>query len=144
MKKIVIPTILAATILVAGMFAFMPVQKAATIHGSAGVVGAEITDADHDAGDVYTLDCTTAATIIGANAFVGGTLSDEDITLAVGGEAATGAVALAAGNTVIWNNSIPLGAAETATFTGGAQTDNNDESVVLKVAVIGGTACTLT
>ena len=34
MKKIVIPTILTATILLAGMFAFMPVQKASTIHSS--------------------------------------------------------------------------------------------------------------
>ncbi|MGH9922023.1 MAG: hypothetical protein ACRD38_04670, partial [Nitrososphaerales archaeon] len=34
MKKIVIPTILAATILVAGMFAMMPVQKASTVHSS--------------------------------------------------------------------------------------------------------------
>jgi hypothetical protein len=32
MKKIVIPAVLAATILVAGMFALMPVQKASTIH----------------------------------------------------------------------------------------------------------------
>ncbi len=36
MKKIIIPTILAATILVGGMFAFMPVQKAATIHSTFG------------------------------------------------------------------------------------------------------------
>ncbi len=34
MKKIVIPTILAATILVAGMFAMMPVEKASTVHSS--------------------------------------------------------------------------------------------------------------
>ena len=32
MKKVVIPTILAATILVAGIFAMMPVQKASTVH----------------------------------------------------------------------------------------------------------------
>jgi hypothetical protein len=34
MKKIVIPTVLAATIIVAGMFAFMPVQRAATVHST--------------------------------------------------------------------------------------------------------------
>ncbi len=41
MKKIVIPAILAATVLVAGMFAVMPVQKASTIHTTiiAAVVG---------------------------------------------------------------------------------------------------------
>ena len=32
MNKIVIPTILAATVLVAGIFAMMPVQKATTVH----------------------------------------------------------------------------------------------------------------
>ena len=32
MKKLAIPAILAATVLVAGMFAFMPVQKASTVH----------------------------------------------------------------------------------------------------------------
>ena len=34
MNKIVIPAILAATVLVAGVFAMMPVQKASTIHSS--------------------------------------------------------------------------------------------------------------
>ena len=34
MNKIVIPAILAATVLVAGMFAMMPVQKASTVHSS--------------------------------------------------------------------------------------------------------------
>jgi hypothetical protein len=32
MKKIVIPTILTATVLIAGMFAFMPIEKAQTVH----------------------------------------------------------------------------------------------------------------
>lgn len=32
MKKIIIPTILTATILIAGMFAFMPVEKASAVH----------------------------------------------------------------------------------------------------------------
>ena len=32
MKKIVIPAILAATVLVAGMFSFLPVEKAQTVH----------------------------------------------------------------------------------------------------------------
>ena len=144
MKKVVIPTILAATILVAGAFAMMPVQKAATIHSTgAGNTNLELTDADHDAADVYTIDCASAATITGINLSVGGTIADEDITLAVGGEAATAAIALAAGPTVIWNNVIGLGAAETATLTGGAQTDNNDESVVVKVSISGGGTCTL-
>jgi len=36
MKKILIPAILATTVLVAGMFAFMPIEKASTIHTSLG------------------------------------------------------------------------------------------------------------
>lgn len=32
MKKIVIPAILTATVLIAGMFAFMPIEKASTVH----------------------------------------------------------------------------------------------------------------
>lgn len=32
MKNIAIPAILAATVLVAGMFAFAPIEKASTVH----------------------------------------------------------------------------------------------------------------
>ncbi len=39
MNKILIPAILTATVLVAGMFAFTPVQKASTIHTSLGGSG---------------------------------------------------------------------------------------------------------
>ena len=45
MNKIVIPAILAATVLVAGMFALMPVQKASTVHTS---ITAAVTDLDGD------------------------------------------------------------------------------------------------
>ncbi|MCE2507338.1 MAG: hypothetical protein J4F36_12905, partial [Nitrosopumilaceae archaeon] len=34
MKKLAIPAILAATIMVAGAFAFMPVEQASTVHNS--------------------------------------------------------------------------------------------------------------
>ena len=45
MNKIVIPAILAATVLVAGMFAMMPVQKASTVHTS---ITAAVSDLDGD------------------------------------------------------------------------------------------------
>ena len=32
MNKLAIPSILAATVLIAGIFAFMPVEKASTVH----------------------------------------------------------------------------------------------------------------
>jgi hypothetical protein len=34
MKKIAIPAILAATVLIAGLFAFMPIEKASTVHST--------------------------------------------------------------------------------------------------------------
>ena len=45
MNKYVIPAILAATVLVAGMFALMPVQKASTVHTA---ITAAVTDLDGD------------------------------------------------------------------------------------------------
>ena len=45
MNKIVIPAILAATVLVAGMFALMPVQKASTVHTA---ITAAVSDLDGD------------------------------------------------------------------------------------------------
>ena len=36
MNKLTIPSILAATVLIAGIFAFMPVEKANTVHTSLG------------------------------------------------------------------------------------------------------------
>ena len=91
MNKLTIPSILAATVLIAGIFAFMPVEKASTVHTTLGEkieaveteVGnvetkvmqlqdsaavlriLELTDEDQDDNDIYTLDCTTDYTIIG-------------------------------------------------------------------------------
>ncbi len=149
MKKIVIPTILAATILVAGMFAMMPVQKAATIHSSliaaAGSIVLEVTDANVNAADVYTVDCTTNAVVTGVTATLAGTISDEDLQVAQGGEATQATVVFAAaGGQTLVAGGIPVPAAETLTITEGAMTDAGDETAVIKVAVSGGTACTLT
>jgi len=33
-NKLVIPTILIATVLIAGIFSFMPIDKATTVHGN--------------------------------------------------------------------------------------------------------------
>jgi len=70
MNKLIIPAILATTILVAGMFAFMPVQKASTVHRSLGsaqqgfaINGIDLIDAtDNDAigpGEFLLLSDTT-------------------------------------------------------------------------------------
>src|SRR5574341_1816426 len=144
MKKVVIPTILAATILVAGMFAMMPIQKAATVHtsiiaGGAGNVLLEVTDANVNAADVYTVDCTTDAVVIGITATLAGTVTDEDLLVAQGGEAlqATVVFAAAGGQTLVAGG-IPVPAAQTLTITEGAMTDAGDETAVIKVAVSGG------
>lgn len=34
MRKLIIPSILAVTVLIAGIFAFMPIEKVSTVHGS--------------------------------------------------------------------------------------------------------------
>jgi hypothetical protein len=50
MKKIVIPAVLAATVLVAGMFAFMPVEKAATVHSTILAQDTFVVESDNLAG----------------------------------------------------------------------------------------------
>jgi len=45
MNKFAIPAILAVTVMVAGMFAFMPVEQASTVHtGATGVQGTQISE----------------------------------------------------------------------------------------------------
>ena len=48
MNKLTIPSILAATVLIAGIFAFMPVEKASTVHVTIGekidTIGTEVAD----------------------------------------------------------------------------------------------------
>lgn len=46
MKNIVIPAILAATVLVAGMFAYIPIEKASTIHGTILTKAASVNEGD--------------------------------------------------------------------------------------------------
>ena len=90
MNKLTIPSILAATVLIAGIFAFMPVEKASTVHVTIGdkidTLGTELSDAvdvineldevssfrtemvtdmDHHPGDKYTLDCSEPYTVLG-------------------------------------------------------------------------------
>ena len=71
MNKIVIPTILAATVLVAGMFAMMPVQKASTVHTS---ITAAVTDLDGDGVRNAVDNCPLTpnlAQVPGPNGFAG-------------------------------------------------------------------------
>ena len=57
MKKYTIPTILVAVVLVAGMFAFMPVENAATVHTTILANTSEVNVVtDTDVGDAGTFD----------------------------------------------------------------------------------------
>ena len=93
MKKIVIPAILTATILVAGMFAFMPIEKAATVHTTiTGAAAPQLLEtgavAALDATVEITLDCSTdylvsdVSIVYGAGTDTG----DEDVDVTIGGD----------------------------------------------------------
>ena len=101
MNKLAIPSILAATVLVAGIFAFMPVEKASTVHTGLGSQLTEIkadvnamrmdvsdiktgiwtpanrtltvTDDEVENDDMYTLACPGGYSLMGVNAAVMGT-----------------------------------------------------------------------
>jgi len=66
MNKLIIPTILTATVLVAGMFAFMPVQQASTVHTTvqANTAQFSIQTANGNAagaGETITITCPAAS-----------------------------------------------------------------------------------
>jgi len=59
MNKLTIPTILVATVMVAGIFAFMPVEQASTVHTTIGLLQAvTATATDMVVDDVAAFDCT--------------------------------------------------------------------------------------
>ena len=116
MNKLTIPSILAATVLIAGIFAFMPVEKASTVHSSLGIKidGVDtkvtgligdvdtkvmalqnnasvmrilgLTDDTQEGDDEYTLDCTTDYTIIGIATNMTGVTEMETDLITINGE----------------------------------------------------------
>ena len=117
MNKLAIPSILAATVLIAGIFAFMPVEKASTVHtGLAEKIDAvqndvgvikdtttklmtlELTDAELEVEDMYTLVCDKDYTVIGILANVRGQVGYEDIYIIV----TTGGVEVSENSEKIW------------------------------------------
>jgi hypothetical protein len=59
MKRLLIPAILAAVVLSAGVFALSPVERASTVHVGLGkVLNGSASTADISDGDDYTLTCT--------------------------------------------------------------------------------------
>lgn len=65
MNKVIIPAILVVTVIVAGIFAFIPIEKSATVHASIGTFSlfAQNFPADMDVGDTINLTCTAPAEI---------------------------------------------------------------------------------
>lgn len=92
MNKTVIPSILTATILVAGIFAFMPVEKASTVHTSIGTQQVEVVrkTLPSDGTDVLVTITAATDTVIHAvwidNTPSAGTETDHELnSMTVGG-----------------------------------------------------------
>jgi len=65
MNKLTIPAILAATVLVAGMFAFMPVEQASTVHtiiqASTTQISVQTSQKTAGTGEDFTITCPTTS-----------------------------------------------------------------------------------
>ena len=87
LNKIVIPAILGITVLVAGIFAFMPVEKAGTVHttiiasiSDANVVGIVDSAVDFDQNEELEVTCTGGKSLLHSIIFesIGGTFTTAD------------------------------------------------------------------
>ena len=82
MNKLTIPSILAATVLIAGIFAFMPVEKASTVHTG---LGSQLTTIEDNVAalqadvDILKMELGTVKDNTGAPASRTLTLTDEDV-----------------------------------------------------------------
>ena len=152
MNKIAIPALLVATVMVAGAFAFLPVEQASTVHTTAagqGINSEELTDATPANGDTYGVTCTTDYTLLSVviHADAGATdTGDERMTLIVGGENIVAATDTYTVDTAVFLLTDPISgqAADEIVITNSAGVFEGDEDPVIKVAILGGGACNLT
>lgn len=146
MNKILIPTILIATVLVAGFFALAPVSEVSTVHttiqGTQMVIDSlELTDVAITGGtDIYTLNCAGDASILSVTAaFIGTDSTNEElIATTLGGEtlqAAGGEGSLSLGNNVVVGEITAAAAADDLATGVGAGT-YTDNTLILKATVI--------
>jgi len=148
MNKLTIPTILVATVMVAGIFAFIPVEKATTVHTTAIIPFLQpqlFIDVETilNTGDVFTLDCDAAYTVAGITAEILGTVGDEDLTVAIGGMDIIEPVAYgAAGGQLLTTGSHGSAAVDDTTITAGTMTTTGNEVTEVAVTVITSGACT--
>lgn len=92
-KNLLIPAVLAATVLVAGIFAFMPVEKASTVHSqilsnTVPKLAISVADAATVAGETFTLTCTADYAVVGLTFDMGAATFDaaDDFNAAIGGD----------------------------------------------------------
>ena len=150
MHKLTIPTILVATIMVAGIFAFIPAQQASTVHTTAIIPFLQPQlfidiEADLEAADAFVLDCDAAYTVIGITAEITGTVTDEDLIVDIGGMDIIGVVTFDA----VEGHELVTGyhgatAVDDTTITVDAMTVTGDEAAQVAVTVITSGACTFT
>ena len=147
MNKLLLPTILAATVLVAGIFALTQIEEATTVHttiqNTQMVMDAvEVVDvAIADAGtDVYTLNCAGEFELMSLNAAFAGTDSNNEEfgIIALGGDnlvVAQADGALSVGANALITESTAGGAADDLTLgpTAGTYTDN---TLVIKASLL--------
>jgi len=158
MNKIVFPALLVATIMVAGAFAFMPIEQASTVHTTAtgGVVIETLTFTDTDlteATDVYTLTCTGDALVNAAYGLqlVAADGTTTDLTVAIGTTDTGAAGLLAAADAdaaislaTITNVVLETGNVMTFTTGGTADADDGDFNIVSIITRAGNTSCAWT
>ena len=141
MNKLVIPTILLATVMVAGMFAFMPVEQASTVHVSSQLYAIEVlelTDTDlTEATDVYTLTCNGDAVALHTTIFQATEGSNTDGTITVAstnfGDFA-GAFEMDGAFPISFNE-FTVNNGENITFSSGGSSDSDDGDLVLTIVV---------
>ena len=148
MNKLTIPTILVATVMVAGIFAFIPVEKATTVHTTAVIPFLQPqlfidVETDLNAADVFTLDCDAAYTVVGITAEILGTVTNEDLTVAIGGmDIIEPVVFAAAGGQLLTTGSHGSATVDDTTITAGAMQDDGNEVTEVAITVITSGACT--
>ena len=132
MNKLAIPAILTATIMVAGMFAFMPVEQASTVHTTSSGRLVEVTDTDAawNADENLGVTCTGPFEVI---------QMELEIT--------TGGAFSAADNIDFTIDGDGVGAGSAATILDADMFDGNppsDDFAVIDLAVIHGPAASST
>lgn len=159
MKKVVIPTVLAAMVLLAAILAYIPVEKASTAHTS--IISQQVkvftlaADTDINTGATFTLDCNAVYRVTGLfmemgpstyqddvfDVAVDGTSVADDIVIAPG----SGVVAAAAAVNLLDGSEIAAAAAEDVVVTITLATDDGTEDIVEgRATVVTSGTCTFT